>query len=301
MVVVYNFNVIGKFADPILHRYVACLEWLQNNPPLDVEFQVNVEEYFETPSENRKRDVCQQFGGKFLQHRSGCLIYATVDEGNNGKIDKVLFFQDDSRFFPWVSKYFSFKDEAHYLSFKRAGKKAHQKEIKRTGRSYLKLETRLIDGTQRIIEVELFSEILPISADQFIERFEHGIVDQLKRIKQNQFLHFGIPGKQPIKCVPPESYQFRHSQPGLLGFCQNSSGELDLNNWYITLAPLPQLDDKKYVIFGRIITGMRACWQLSKLQTSWIGKPLDDHQIGGFGNVKIIPKVQKKGGGEISW
>lgn len=292
MTIKYNFTVVGKFVDPSLHVYQACLSQLTEMSPVGTDVRAVIEEYYETQAENRKRIICKRYGGQFLTHKAPTLIFCSVDEP--GQAQKVLYFKNEERFTAWVAKYFNYKDSTHPAAYKRRARKAQNAERARTGRAYLNLAVKTAENKVHPVEVELFSEVLPESAEMFISRFEQGAQDVLKRIKKGHFLHFGSPNKNDSKIIQPESFQFTHSQPGLLGFCQTSSGEIDLNNWYITLAPMNHLDNKKFVIFGRIISGMRSCWTTAKIPTSWIGKPTETALIMGLGHVVAEKPEEKK-------
>lgn len=228
-----------------------------------------------------------------MTHKAGSLVYVEIQEA--GVCTQVLYFKNDQRFFDWVAKYFNYTDNTNLMLYKRMANKAVAAEMDRTGRSYLRLALLVGEHLVRITtEIELFSEVLPESSEAFLTRFEGGARDILKRVKKDHFLHFG-PANKDTPAIPltAESYGFTHSQPGLLGFCLTPNGTIDLNNWYVTLADMHFLDGK-YVIFGRIISGMRAFWGLNKSTTTWVGKPVEPVAIvGGSAYVEAAPEKEK--------
>jgi len=63
-----------------------------------------------------------------------------------------------------------------------------------------------------------------------------------------------------------ESYTaLKHDAPGILGMA-NTGPHSNHSQWYITLRPLPYLDNK-YVAFGRVIAGMSTIRQINELDT----------------------------------
>jgi len=143
--------------------------------------------------------------------------------------------------------------------------------MERTGRSYLRLSIKFNDEPDQKIELELFDEVLPQSADAFLAKFEQGATrSRVVRVKKDSFIHFAPLTPSPPVPVIAESYHFTHSRPGLIGFCTDSSGKIDASQWYVTLQDMHRLDGK-FVVFGRVIHGMRAFWRLAKEETTWCG------------------------------
>ncbi|OHD15521.1 MAG: hypothetical protein A2087_14655 [Spirochaetes bacterium GWD1_61_31] len=55
----------------------------------------------------------------------------------------------------------------------------------------------------------------------------------------------------------PDEYHpsLRHDAAGVMGYAQGNSNDTNSSQFYITMAPLPFLDDK-YTIFGRVVVGL---------------------------------------------
>ncbi len=94
------------------------------------------------------------------------------------------------------------------------------------------------------------------------------------RIYKGAFVQGGDFGaKKGAKSVydgpfPDESFDMKHDEDGLVGMCKQE-GQKHTNEcqFYVTLnAPLTYLDGK-YVIFGRVISGMRVFRMMGKLGT----------------------------------
>ena len=66
-----------------------------------------------------------------------------------------------------------------------------------------------------------------------------------------------------------ESFHVKHTEIGLLGMCKkNGLSHTNESQFYVTMgAPLTFLDNKN-VIFGRVISGMRALKLIEKLETT---------------------------------
>eukprot|EP00392_Amoebophrya_sp_AT5.2_P002396 g2401.t1 len=71
--------------------------------------------------------------------------------------------------------------------------------------------------------------------------------------------------------VPDDSFKYKHDAAGLLGMVKS---KLDTNGsqFYVTLKELPMCNGKT-VIFGRVISGMRTMWKISRLQINYCGRP----------------------------
>jgi len=96
-----------------------------------------------------------------------------------------------------------------------------------------------------------------------------GIKDQQKSIHGGEFAD--------------ESFHVKHTEPGLLGMCKRRGfAHSNESQFYITTSgPLTFLDNK-YVVFGRVIMGMRVIRMLDKSEC--VGeKPVQQAKIVGAG------------------
>ena len=93
-----------------------------------------------------------------------------------------------------------------------------------------------------------------------------------------------------------ESFQVKHTEVGLVGMCKRSSfAHSDECQFYVTCAAPLSFMDSKYVIFGRVIAGMRAFKIMQKLELI-NEKPAQAFKIVGTGEYKIGGMKSKKGG-----
>jgi cyclophilin family peptidyl-prolyl cis-trans isomerase len=74
-----------------------------------------------------------------------------------------------------------------------------------------------------------------------------------------------------------ESFVYKHDRPGLLGMCCHGQDTIG-SQYYITLRDLPFLDGK-FVVIGRVISGMRTLHKISKTPTK-NERPLNDVTVG---------------------
>ncbi len=82
-----------------------------------------------------------------------------------------------------------------------------------------------------------------------------------------------------------ESHSVKHSHVGMLGMCKKR-GMQHTNEcqFYVTLtAPMPFLDSKNYVAFGRVVEGLRTFNLINKLETAPNERPLTEVKILGCG------------------
>ena len=93
-----------------------------------------------------------------------------------------------------------------------------------------------------------------------------------------------------------ESFQVKHTEVGLVGMCKRSSfARSNECQFYVTCAAPLSFMDSKYVIFGRVIAGMRAFKIMQKLELI-NEKPAQAVKIVGTGEYKIGGMKSKKGG-----
>lgn len=97
-----------------------------------------------------------------------------------------------------------------------------------------------------------------------------------------------------------ESFHIKHTEVGLLGMCKRKGyAHTNESQFYITTAAPLSFMDTKYVVFGRVIQGMRAFKVMQKVEIV-NEKPAQAVKIVAAGEYKIgnIPKKEKAAGAQ---
>lgn len=119
------------------------------------------------------------------------------------------------------------------------------------------------------ITVELFEDLAPVTAGNFIDLVERGFYDGLNfhRVEPNFVIQGGCPqGTGMGSFVDPGTRQTRyinlevtpllkHDAPGTLAMARSQSPNSASCQFYVTLAATPFLD-MQYAVFGKVLSGM---------------------------------------------
>mmetsp|Transcript_36540 Transcript_36540/g.66966 ORF Transcript_36540/g.66966 Transcript_36540/m.66966 type:complete len:183 (-) Transcript_36540:168-716(-) len=137
------------------------------------------------------------------------------------------------------------------------------------------------------IEVELYWQHAPRTCKNFYELAKRGYYDNtdFHRIVTDFVIQGGDPtgtgrGGESIYggSFPDEIHPLlKHNGAGILSMA-NAGKDTNGSQFFITLAPLPSLDNK-HTIFGRVKRGMKVVQKMSKVQTNAQDKPINDIKI----------------------
>lgn len=271
----YHIFVIGKYQDQRFQQLKAAAEYIAVERP---EVQTTVEAYFETQYEQRLKELIAEYGSSFKQSKpSGPLIFAETDD------DQVLYFSTDKRFFDWAQKRFKYEDNSSLVIYRQRGGKALAAAKRGTGRSYVTLTLQIGSEAAESVIIELFDEECPMMTKNFLDLLAMNNFKDHKvhRVKPGAWLQAGdLTNGSGLNSVAAngemlrdESFHFRHDRAGLVGMAKHGK-DLNGSQFYITARPLPFLDGQ-FVIFGRVIGGMRAVHRTCKVPTA-NERPLSD-------------------------
>lgn len=263
----YKLTVIGKHQDPLFQAYREAAEYLAESKP---NITCAVEALFETQYEQRLQEVKRQYGSAFTFSKSSApLVFAETDD------DKVLYFLNEQRFFDWAFKRFKYEDKTQAIFYKRRGNKAMQSMMSQTGRTYCALAFSIGDSPPEMVHLELFDEECPQLCANFMKLLESPKFEgsTIHRVKSGAWVQGGdlVDGSGAHSeaagggLLRDESFKFLHQSAGLLGMA-NSGKDTNGSQFYITVKELNFLNGKS-VIFGRVISGMRAILRISKVAT----------------------------------
>eukprot|EP00927_Polykrikos_kofoidii_P028856 TRINITY_DN25065_c0_g2_i1.p1 TRINITY_DN25065_c0_g2~~TRINITY_DN25065_c0_g2_i1.p1 ORF type:complete len:189 (-),score=36.45 TRINITY_DN25065_c0_g2_i1:134-652(-) len=141
--------------------------------------------------------------------------------------------------------------------------------------------------SQGDIHVELYWHQAPRTCTNFYELAKRGYYDGtiFHRIVSDFVIQGGDPtgtgrGGESIYGPTFEDElhpQLKHTGAGILSMA-NAGPDTNGSQFFITLAPLPTLDEKN-TIFGRVSKGMLAVQKMSTVQTNAQDKPIDDVKL----------------------
>lgn len=122
--------------------------------------------------------------------------------------------------------------------------------------------TAVLDTTKGVIKFELYEDLAPVTAQNFIELTERGFYNGLTfhRYEPGFVIQGGDPrgngtggsGKTiPLEVTP----QLKHDAAGVVAMARSSDPNSASCQFYITLKAVPFLD-MNYAVFGRVTEGL---------------------------------------------
>lgn len=141
--------------------------------------------------------------------------------------------------------------------------------------------TVTIETNHGTIEAELFSDLAPATAGNFIELARKGYYDGLifHRVISDFMIQGGDPtgtGRGgPGYTIDDEfGAGLTHSQAGIFSMA-NAGPDTGGSQFFITLAPTPWLDGK-HAIFGKVTEGLDVVKAIGNVETGPGDRPVDD-------------------------
>jgi cyclophilin family peptidyl-prolyl cis-trans isomerase len=126
----------------------------------------------------------------------------------------------------------------------------------------------VIETDKGNITFELFEELAPVTASNFIELAEKGFFDGLNfhRVEPNFVIQGGCPQGTGMggsgKTIPLETHpDLKHDAAGTVAMARSANPNSASSQFYITLAPTPFLDTQ-YAVFGKVTDGMDVVKQI---------------------------------------
>jgi peptidyl-prolyl cis-trans isomerase B (cyclophilin B) len=136
--------------------------------------------------------------------------------------------------------------------------------------------TAIVETEKGTIKFELYEDLAPITAGNFIDLAQKGFYDGLNfhRVEPNFVIQGGCPQgtgtggyidesgrERRIKLeISPE---LKHDAAGAVAMARSSNPDSASSQFYITLAPTPFLD-MNYAVFGRVTEGLDTVGQIRK-------------------------------------
>ncbi|HZP83141.1 MAG TPA: peptidylprolyl isomerase [Chthonomonadaceae bacterium] len=122
--------------------------------------------------------------------------------------------------------------------------------------------TAVLDTTKGVIKFELFEDLAPVTAQNFIELAQRKFYDGLKF--HRYVAGFVIQGGDPLgngrggseRTIPLEvTPQLKHAAAGVVAMARSQDPNSASSQFYITLAPASFLD-MNYAVFGKVTEGL---------------------------------------------
>lgn len=131
------------------------------------------------------------------------------------------------------------------------------------------------------IEIELFEDKTPITAQNFIKLAQSGFYDDLKfhRVIPKFMIQGGDPNGDgtggPGYTIKDEfDPSLKHDSPGIVSMA-NAGPDTGGSQFFITVAPTPWLDEH-HAIFGKVVSGYDVVEKISNVRRDEFDKPVED-------------------------
>lgn len=122
--------------------------------------------------------------------------------------------------------------------------------------------TAVLDTTKGVIKFELFEDLAPVTAQNFIELAQRKFYDGLKfhRYVSGFVIQGGDPRGDGMggseRTIPLEvTPQLKHDAAGVVAMARSQDPNSASSQFYITLAPASFLD-MNYAVFGKVTEGL---------------------------------------------
>lgn len=216
--------------------------------------------------------------GVFYQHSGSHLVYLN---------DKEYVGNGDA-FATWALHNFSYMDNSHSIIYDKLAADCYRKMINNSKTRKYAYMTINFGGSDYQVVYELFQDIAPRTCTNFLslcENFTRAdgetlsyVNSEVHRIVKGMYLQAGrieVDKNKDKGCsiydgeFEDESFQVKHTDIGLLGMCKrNNMKHSNECQFYVTLGSPLTFMDNKYVVFGRVISGMRTFKLMEKLETT---------------------------------
>jgi cyclophilin family peptidyl-prolyl cis-trans isomerase len=257
-------TLAGKRLDPVFQKLKAAVEFLEQESDL---FASEIHEFHETQYEDWLRTTRLKVGGPAKQAKPSqpFIIDSTAGE--------IRYYPSADAFFTWIRDAFKYEDTTNMALYKRKANKANLRNMLDTGRTYSSMAFQIHNEPAQLVTLELFNDIVPYTCQSFIKLLKHQplLGSLVHRVVPNGWIQCGdasgTGGKSetPDGAVLKDEYLGDLDEPGLLCLA-NSGSDTSGSQFFITMKPLPFFS-KKYMVIGRVISGMRAIRRINAVPT----------------------------------
>eukprot|EP00405_Crypthecodinium_cohnii_P026211 CAMPEP_0206488476 /NCGR_PEP_ID=MMETSP0324_2-20121206/42443_1 /ASSEMBLY_ACC=CAM_ASM_000836 /TAXON_ID=2866 /ORGANISM="Crypthecodinium cohnii, Strain Seligo" /LENGTH=306 /DNA_ID=CAMNT_0053967523 /DNA_START=178 /DNA_END=1098 /DNA_ORIENTATION=+ len=287
-----HFYLYGKYQDPAFHRIKVAMEHLSKQIP---DAQCTIKAFFETQFEQNLKYIVGKYGSSFNQCKpSAPIVWAETN-------DSILYFLNETRFMQWCLKQFRYEDNTRLIFYKRIGNKTLAAARAETGRSYCAFSVQIGEEAKELVQIELFDEECPVLAKNFLDLLAKDSFQgtPVHRVKANSWIQAGdlVDGSGVHSeaanggFLRDESFVVEHDRAGLIGMA-NHGQDTNGSQFYITLRDLPFLD-RKWVIIGRVISGMRTMLRVNKVALK-NERPVQDVRIFAEPEYSVVGTLQNQ-------
>jgi len=211
-------------------------------------------------------------------------------------VNNSVYIGGEESFIEWALQEYRYTDKTSVLIYRKQAADALRNAINNTpGRSYVYMNINTGAAANSKVVIELFDDICPKTCENFRQLCQGFQKTEKSGAKQPEILGYSgsefhrvvkgmyIQGGDLSKVFTKykdgfsvydgefadESFQVKHTEPGLLGMCKRSSVQhTNECQFYVTLgAPLSFMDGQT-VIFGRVIEGFRVFKLIEKMDTT---------------------------------
>jgi cyclophilin family peptidyl-prolyl cis-trans isomerase len=274
----YYVTIVGKRLDPVFQKLKAVAEFVKDAFPMTFAFEA--EGYFETQYEDRLRVLRDTHGGAIRQARpSQAFVMAATQ-------DNILFFKTPDDFFLWAFRTFKMEDTTNLAFYKRRANKDILKQMLTSENKYCNMSFAIGRGNSETVAFELFGELVPQTVAKFLELLKSGklLGTLVHRVVKGGWIQAGdVTGKGGCSefadgSILPDERVNDVDAAGLLCIA-NCGPDTNGSQFFITVKPLPFFNGK-YVVIGRVISGMRVVRMINSVKTDLATeRPIDKVRI----------------------
>ena len=227
-------------------------------------------------------------------------------------MNDVVYIGEPDAFLEWALNEFRYVDTTTVILNKKHASDAYRALIDNTpGRQYAYLDVNIGGDVQKVV-IELFTEFAPKSCENFLklckgettnaagEKLDY-VGTEFHRIVKGMYVQGGDISKSGVKKgasihggeFADESFHIKHTEVGLVGMCKRKGyAHTNESQFYITTAAPLSFMDTKYVIFGRVISGMRVFKVMQKVEIV-NEKPAQPIKVVASGEYRIAAPAKK--------
>ena len=286
------YTVIGIIDSPSFYAIVDALNNIQMDESSSTQDIVSITSrtYLEAEYEKEIKNLSLEYKGAYISHSESVLVYKNKGYYIGGLREFTAYAKDQLGYTESISPAF----------FQSVASKAINEEFKAHSGRFVFMDLKIGDESkeQRII-LELDEKKCPLTTTNFISlcNGESGLLHYMGSIIHRVIRDGYIQGGDIVSSsgadgksiygdfFRDECFEITFDEPGVIAMCHGNGDHTNSSQFMITVEPLPWMN-KQAVAFGKVVKGMDAIREISKLPTL-NDRPTDEVKIVNCGEVDL--------------